>query len=478
MHTKPSLRPFQARFLAAIRRPEIDTAALSIPRGNGKSWLAGQIIALALNPRSTMFRAGTESVLCAASIEQARIVFRFAREELNDHPDYKFLDSANRISITHKPTETRLRIIGSNGRTAMGLVNCPWAICDEPGSWEKIGGELVWDALTTAQGKPNSPLKIVLIGTLAPAMSGWWHDLIADGSNGTTYVQALYGNPEKWDDWNEIKRCNPLSFDPNFRKKLLEERDEARKDTRLKARFCSYRLNIPSQDEAKTLLTTDDWKRVMRRPVPERDRRPIVGIDLGGGWAWSSAVGLWMNGRTEAIAICAGIPDVEAQEKRDRVPAGTYQKLVETGALRVAEGLRVPPPKMLIKFALEKFGAPEFVIADRFKAKDLKDAIGSIRLVTRVTRWSEATFDIGALRKFAKDGPLACEHESRLLLTYSLSVAMVKNDDQGGTRLVKADPSNNSARDDVAAALTLAAGALRRKEQGSGRSGWRYGVAA
>ena len=39
------------------------------------------------------------------------------------------------------------------------------------------------------------------------------------------------------------------------RQKLLEERDAARADSRLKSRFLSYRLNIPSEDAAKLLLT-------------------------------------------------------------------------------------------------------------------------------------------------------------------------------------------------------------------------------
>ena len=78
----------------------------------------------------------------------------------------------------------------------------------------------------------------------------------------------------------------------------------------------------------------------------------------------------------------------------------------------------------------------------------------------RVSRWSESTFDIRALRKMVRDGPLSVEESSRPLLIASLSVAMVKNDDQGNTRLVKR--KNNQARDDVAAALTLAAGAYAR----------------
>ena len=66
------------------------------------------------------------------------------------------------------------------------------------------------------------------------------------------------------------------------------------------------------------------------------------------------------------------------------------------------------------------------------------------------------------LRKGAKDGPFSVTPEARLLLAASLSVAMVKNDDAGNTRLVKRG-TNNTARDDVAAALLLAAGAHARK---------------
>ena len=120
-----------------------------------------------MSPKDSLFRPGTESVLVAGSIEQARIVFRVARAILREE-GYRYIDSHTRVGVTHVPTNTKLRIIGSNGKTAMGLLDCPWAICDEPGAWEINGGELVWDALTTARGKPGSPLKILLVGTLAP----------------------------------------------------------------------------------------------------------------------------------------------------------------------------------------------------------------------------------------------------------------------------------------------------------------------
>ncbi|MCY3813968.1 MAG: hypothetical protein OXH15_19425 [Gammaproteobacteria bacterium] len=458
------LRPFQRQFIREATDPYVDTAALSIPRGNGKSALAGHLVARVLTPTDRLFVAGTESVLCAASIEQARIVFRFARSWLEPTGEYRFLDSATRCAITHPDTGTRLRVIGSNGKTAMGLVNCPYAICDEPGAWEVNGGQLLWDAIDTAKGKPGSPLKAVLIGTLAPAFDGWWHEIIRDGSHGSQYVQALCGDRDRWDQWPEIRRCNPLSnIDAKFRAKLLEERDTARRDSRLRARFMSYRLNVPSADESTMLLDVDDWQRTRRRAEALPAGKPAVGIDLGGGRAWSAAVAMWPSGRLEAVAVAPGVPDLEAQEKRDRVPAGTYRKLQATGRLMVAEGLRVPPVAMLTSAIADMWGDPSVVVCDRFRIHELLDSKPRCRVKSRQTRWSEAGFDIRALRKWAKDGPLSCRGESVGLITASLSAALVKPDDSGNVRLIKRDGSNNTARDDVAAALVLAAGEAERR---------------
>ena len=322
----------------------------------------------------------------------------------------------------------------------------------------------MFDAIATAMGKPSSPLKAVFIGTLAPSTSGWWHDLIADGSNGSTYVQALQGETERWDTWPEIRRCNPLTaISADFRRVLRGERDAARRDSRLRARFLSYRLNVPSADESSMLLSVEDFERMANRPVPERDGRPIVALDLGGGRAWSAAVAVWRSGRVEALALAPGIPDLDKQEKRDRVPGGTYSHLLELGQLHVADGLHVQPPSMLWELIQERWGTPVNILCDRFRQSELIDAVnGAVTLEPRISRWSEAAFDIRSLRRLAVDGPLAPASDCRSLLAASLSVAMVKNDDQGNTRLVKG--TNNTARDDVAAALLLAAGAYARAE--------------
>ena len=463
------LRPFQREFLKHVDDPAIDICALSLPRGNGKSFLAAHVLARCLTPSDPWFQHGKEMVQCAGSIEQARMVYGFIRAALEPTGEYRWIDSVTRLGVTHKETNTKLRVISSNGKTAMGLVNTGIAVADEPGSWEIAGGQLMWDALTGAQGKPGSRLKIVVIGTLGPAATGaghWWWDLVHDGSRGSTYVQALQGDRETWDQWQTIRKANPLTaISADFRAKLLEERNAARSDGRLKARYLTYRLNVPTRDEEVQMLSVDDWERCLARPVVERgDKRPVVGVDLGGGRSFSAATAIFPNGRTEAIAVAPGIPSIRELERRDRVPKFTYQRLVDSGRLLIAEGLRVQPPSQLVDAILAEWGKPVRVVCDRFRLSDLEDCKSGIRIEPRISRWSESSEDIRALRKIAKDGPLSVDRDSRLLLTASLATAAVKNDDAGNVRPVK-QTSGNTSRDDVAFALMLAAGEWERRNR-------------
>ena len=455
------LRPFQREFIAGVLAPGTRRAALSIPRGNGKSFLAAHLAAQALTPGGALWESGAENILLSGSFDQARFVYRFAKEFLGED-DYAYLDSTNKMGIRHKATGTRLLVRSSRAKSAFGIVGAKLAIADEPGAWDTIGGELMSDALDTSIGKVGSDLRVVYIGTLAPAKGGWWHDLISDGSGGSTFVQSLQGDLKKWDSWNEIRRVNPLvEISGEFRKTLLEERDKARRDSRLKARFCSYRLNVPSQDESTTLLTVEDWQRVLKRPVPPAEGRPVVGVDLGQGRAWSAAVSLYQSGRVEAVAVAPGIPSLADQEKRDRVPASTYSRLRDSGTLHIAQGLRVPKAAQLVGLIKEKWGTPSSLICDRFRLDELHDAGVPCRVIPRVSRWSESSADIRALRARSQDGPFAVSQCSRSLLAASLAVAMVKSDDAGSVRLIKKD-TNNTGRDDVAAAFVLAAGLFER----------------
>ena len=464
-----NLLPFQRRFIKAALAPGIRTSALSLPRGNGKSTLVAWLGFRSLTPTDPLFVKGTESHIVAASIGQARrSTFKLLREFCESSErvmEYSISENNQTCQVLHKPTHTSISVLASSGKTSQGLVRCPWMFADEPGSWETTGGRLLHESIQTAQGKPGTNLRAIYIGTLAPETFGWWHDLVSRGSHGSTHVTALRGRLAQWALARELRRVNPLMWEfPESRSVLVEERDEAKADSRHKAAFLSYHLNLPALDEEVALLTPDEWEQVLARPVTAAEGLPIVGVDIGGGRSWSAAVGVWESGRVEALALAPGEPTIEAQEKRDRVPGGTYQRLVNSGALVPADGQRVPSVGLLVDAIMERWGGAACIVCDRFRLPELEDAAPGWAIEPRVAQWSASTEDIRGLRRQASDGTLAVADGSRELLTWSLSVARVKNDDSGNSKLIKGD-MNNQSRDDVAQAFLLAGGALDRERR-------------
>ena len=456
------IRPFQRRFLARAMSSGIDVAILSGPRGLGKTTLAAHIVSRALTPGDSLYERDREVVLISGSLAQSRYGFKIVRRQLEPLGLYRWSFSTTGIGAKDTESGVELRVLSSNPKTALGMVNVSLAVLDEPGSYPVAGGEELWNAVATSLGKPGSMLRVLLIGTIAPSRSGWWRELVEGGSTGSTYVQLLQGDVKKWDDLREVYRVNPLSrIDVTFRAKLRQERDAALRDPRLKARFFSYRLNFPTANENEVLLTVADWEEVCGRPVPERDGRSVIGLDMGASRSWSSAVAIFQNGRCEATAIAPGIPSMADQEKRDRVSGTTYARLVSRGLLHVDADHRVVRVSKLID-EIWRFN-PAVLVCDRFRLAEVLDAVrGRCRVQPRVWQWSSASEDIRHLRRLAQDGPLSVEPASRDLLAVSLQAATVLNDTSGNVRLIKRG-SNNCGRDDVAAALCLSAGEAARQ---------------
>ena len=442
-----------------------------MPRGNGKSTLGAWIALQTLAPGSPLYRPGVENHLVAASVGQARrTTFAILRKMVEGLPDFatdfRVSDNPNLARILHPASRTSISVLPASGKGAQGLGHSHgFILADEPGAWKPEDGLLMHDALQESQGKPGADFRVLYVGTLAPAGEGhWWPDLIQAGSDKSTHITSFAATQdeaeERWDHWGLIRRVNPLmAHFAASRQHLLDLRDKARFDSRLKARFLSYRLNCPSLDKSEMLLTVQDFERSCARELPTRVGRPVVGVDLGQGRAWSSAVAIWPNGRCEAVAIAPGIPSIEAQEKRDRVPPGTYSRLADMGALIVAEGRRVPEVSVLMNHIRE--WSPRVILCDRFRHAEILDSRPPAIVVPRVSRWSSSTEDIRHLRRAAADGPLAIAPGSRPLLAASLSASRVANDDAGNVRLKKS--SQNLARDDVAAALILACGEWARR---------------
>ena len=127
---------------------------------------------------------GTESHIVAASIGQARrSTFKLLREFCESSErvmEYSISENNQTCQVLHKPTNTRVSVLASSGKTSQGLVRCPWLFADEPGSWETTGGRLLHEAIQTAQGKPGTNFRAIYIGTLGSgdvrlvARPGFW----------------------------------------------------------------------------------------------------------------------------------------------------------------------------------------------------------------------------------------------------------------------------------------------------------------
>jgi len=60
----------------------------------------------------------------------------------------------------------------------------------------------------------------------------------------------LQGRHNRWTHWREVKRVNPLAaLDADFAEVLREELQDAKRNPADKARFLSFRMNLPSGDE-------------------------------------------------------------------------------------------------------------------------------------------------------------------------------------------------------------------------------------
>ena len=396
---------------------------------------------------------------------QSRVTMRMLRESLADVADeYRWLDSGTRMQVTHKKSATRMRVLSSSGKRSLGLEGWRIIVADEPSAWETRGGELQYHALRQAIGKREGQ-RLLLIGTRAPAEAGsWWLGLIDGGSrDGVAVLELSAPTGKPWDAWPTIRAANPMARDnPALRRQLLRERDEARDNQTMRPAFEAFRLNRTVGGlGSEVLVTLPDWRRVEARPVPPREGRPVVGLDLGASRAWSAAWCLWPNGRSEAYAVLPGVPSLAVREKQDSQPRGLYGRLVESGALVIDEGVRISRVSTLIDHLLSVGLEPDIICCDLFQLPALRDAVaGRWPIIPRRARYSEATSDIAAFRKLVADGPLSIAAPSRKLALLGLGEAAIKGDDQGSCRLVKR--RGRASRDDVAQSGVMAAGALSR----------------
>ena len=149
--------PWQRRFVRGAFAPGVQSAALSVARGNGKTALLSGIAAATLDGPLAMPRS--ETVIVASSFEQARIAFEhvaaFMGDTRADSGRWRVWDTAQQARIEDRETGARVRCIGSDPRRAHGLAPV-LVLADEPAQWPHTTGERMVAALRTAAGEATA----------------------------------------------------------------------------------------------------------------------------------------------------------------------------------------------------------------------------------------------------------------------------------------------------------------------------------
>ena len=85
------------------------------------------------------------------------------------------------------------------------------------------------------------------------------------------------------------------------------------------------------------------------------------------------------------VAVAPGIPSLAEQENgATEYQVVRTQRLRDSGALYVADGLRVPKPSQLVKSGnATKWGKPAVLVCDRFRLGELKDAANGYPVIAK-----------------------------------------------------------------------------------------------
>ena len=453
--------PWQARFVRGAFRPGIQSTAISVARGNGKTALLSGIAAATLDGPLAVPRG--ETVIVASSFEQARIAFEhviaFMGDRLRDKRTWKIWDTAQQARIEHRVTGVRVRCIGSDPRRAHGLAPV-LVLADEPAQWPETTGERMVAALRTAAGKqPHS--RFVALGARPADAEHWFSKLLAGRADYAQCHAAREDDPKFHKcTWT---RANPsLAAMPDLLEAIRTEATQARRDPSLLAGFEALRSNLGTADtEVSVLLDAALWASMEGEMEPSG---PVVwGIDLGTSAAQSAVAAYWPeSGALQCLAAFPCEPSLADRSLRDGV-GGLYRECARRGEL-LTLGQRTVDVGMLLQVALDRFGAPSRVVADRWREPELRDALdkAGIPLAAFEARgmgYQDGGADVRAFRRACADGRVT--PAPSLLLRSAMAEARTVSDPAGNAKLSKGSQGGrrHRARDDAACAALLAVAA-------------------
>ena len=459
--------PWERRFiLSTFGQP--GNAALSIARGNGKSGFVAALAAAVVCPGAPLHGTKREVICVASSFQQARVIYEdvlaYARSKGHDLADrslWRAQDSANQATLEYRPSGSRVRCIGSDPRRAHGLR--PFLVLfDEPAQVEPGSSEALISALRTGLGKmPGS--RLIALGTLPADGEHWFSQMLRDAPYHQLHAAAKDAPIFRASTW---ARANPsLPYLPSLRAQIKAEAAAAKRDGAMRQSFKSLRLNMGLPDTVSgVLLEASVWAEIEGEAA--RTGEYVLGLDLGASTAQSAAAAYWpASGRLEGFAIFPQNPDLATRSTNDGA-GNLYSECYRRGELLLAGDL-VADIAALLTEALDRWGRPAAIAADRFKKAELIQHLNALDfptadLVLRGFGYKDGSEDVRGLQLAALSGQVT--PVKSLLLRASMGEARLVGDIAGNWKLAKGTEGGrrSRAKDDVVAAMILCVAVGRR----------------
>ena len=213
--------PWQRKALRGIFADGVQTASVSVPRGNGKTTLLAAVGVAAI--AGPLARPRTETVIIGPSFTVARETFVACRDMLTDRAGgeldrkrWRVWDGQNVCAIECRATGAKVRTVGSDPRRLHGIRAAGLLILDEVAQWEpRVKRDRAFSALRTSLGKCDG-CRMVIIGTRAADPSHFFELLLQGGADfSLSYAIREGENPFSARVW---RRVNPSwNYLPNVR---------------------------------------------------------------------------------------------------------------------------------------------------------------------------------------------------------------------------------------------------------------------
>jgi phage terminase large subunit-like protein len=336
------LEPWQRKYVWSLFRERdgrrfVRTSLLALPRKNGKSTLAAGIALRCLMEPEP----GAEVYSCAASRDQARLVFDTAKIAVEQSPVLSQKLKVYRNAIVRESTHATYKALSAEAGIQHGL--SPHAVVfDEL----HVANREMWEVMISGQGARRNPLTVALTTAGWDRRSVCWEvwkyaEAVRDGVvKDETFLPMIFSAaPEA--DWKDERVWAAANPNLGVSVKLDFLRSE-----------CARAVEMPAYESAFRQLYLNQWVEVETRwlrmdhwtqgngacPVNLDGRECFAGLDLATTFDTTALVLLFpLDNGTFWVEPHFWIPSENAhqRERRDKVPYLTWHR---QGHLHMTDG--------------------------------------------------------------------------------------------------------------------------------------------